>query len=356
MSLTAIPIYAPGDTITSAWANILRGNFDALDSRTGGDPAAADKWLVSSGATAAAWVARLAAVLAAIGYTPANAAGQAFTGDVTTSGNLGAGGAVSGASGNFVGQVAGGQFSGGSSAGGVLSLLQLIVGLTGISTTGPISPASYAGGSSAAGTPSVLGLNVGTSGIVIVGGPFTGVTGRFTADLTVEQQIVSELDNGVSPTFSIPAAQANVTVPNLKAAKAATADNGVPSGAVVWFETLAELTAAGAGWARYTAGDGRLLIGAGTTFSQTFAEATNYGANWTPAISLGVNAGSLDVAGSTDAAPTVTNAYTAGTASAAGLGHVHGSSGLSISGVPNLSGETTAWLPPARAGIWGRKV
>jgi hypothetical protein len=54
----------------------------------------------------------------------------------------------------------------------------------------------------------------------------------------------------------------------------------VPPGAVVWFRTLAEVTAAGAGWTRETTLDGLFPIGAGTTFSQTFAEATSYGSAW----------------------------------------------------------------------------
>ena len=54
----------------------------------------------------------------------------------------------------------------------------------------------------------------------------------------------------------------------------------VPPGAVVWFRTLAEVTAAGAGWTRETTLDGLFPIGAGTTFSQTFAEATSYGSSW----------------------------------------------------------------------------
>lgn len=55
MALTPRPRFAPGDTITSAWANILDDDFTVLDLRTGGDPGAADKMLVSNGALGAAW-------------------------------------------------------------------------------------------------------------------------------------------------------------------------------------------------------------------------------------------------------------------------------------------------------------
>jgi hypothetical protein len=57
----------------------------------------------------------------------------------------------------------------------------------------------------------------------------------------------------------------------------------VPSGAIVAFATAAELTAAGAGWARYTNADGRGLIGAGTAGGKTFTENTAVnptGGNW----------------------------------------------------------------------------
>lgn len=52
MALTSIPVYATGDTIEASWANDLRDNFLALDSRTGGDPGASGKVVVSTSATA----------------------------------------------------------------------------------------------------------------------------------------------------------------------------------------------------------------------------------------------------------------------------------------------------------------
>lgn len=145
----------------------------------------------------------------------------------------------------------------------------------------------------------------------------------------------------------------------------------VPLGAVVWFETAAELTAAGASWQRYTAADGRFLIGASAgIFGQAFTEATNYGANWTPAVgvsatngTLGVNAGTL-AASSSAIAGTGTPAGTfAGGAGAAALQtHTHPAPTISLSGSPALSGSvgiagtTTTWLLPSRAGVWGRRI
>jgi len=55
--------------------------------------------------------------------------------------------------------------------------------------------------------------------------------------------------------------------------------NQVPSGLGGFFATAAGIPA---GWTRYTNGDGRLLVGAGTTFSVTFTENTAVGSNWTP--------------------------------------------------------------------------
>ncbi len=148
----------------------------------------------------------------------------------------------------------------------------------------------------------------------------------------------------------------------------ATAAQAVPNGAVVWFETLAELTAAGASWQRYTSADGRLLVGAGASASsQTFTEATNYGADWTPANSvgisntLGVNAGSLDVGGSLGVADAVFGAAGGGLGGATNT-HSHPITNLTVTGSPALSGSVslsgtgTVWTPYMRAGIWGRKI
>ena len=126
----------------------------------------------------------------------------------------------------------------------------------------------------------------------------------------------------------------------------ATAPGMVPSGAVVWFETLAELTAAGASWERYTEADGRLLVGAGSTFSQTFAQAFDYGSNWTP--SSGLTAASSGVAVSATAG--ILGSLNAGANSVTLTNHTHPAPTIA------LSGTSAAWLPPMRGGIWGRKL
>lgn len=132
--------------------------------------------------------------------------------------------------------------------------------------------------------------------------------------------------------------------------------DGVPSGAVVYFQQLSELTAAGAGWQRYSAGDGRILIGAGITAGQTFSELNNVGANWTPASGLAATAGTLVTpAVITSTAADVFGA-SAGGSSVSAPSHQHTTPSGAITGAPALTGTGTVWLPPMRVGIWGRKL
>jgi hypothetical protein len=109
-----------------------------------------------------------------------------------------------------------------------------------------------------------------------------------------------------------------------------TGAGSFPLNGVIWFPTLANLTSAG-----------RLLVGAGTTFSQTFTEATNYGSNWTPASGVSVNSPTGT------ASSTVLMGQTSGANTNATPDHTHTTS---------LSGTGTAWLPPMRAGVWGQRI
>lgn len=54
----------------------------------------------------------------------------------------------------------------------------------------------------------------------------------------------------------------------------------VPPGAIVLVRTIAELTSWGAAWTQETSLAGRLPVGIGTSFSPSFAEATDYGTSW----------------------------------------------------------------------------
>jgi hypothetical protein len=113
-------------------------------------------------------------------------------------------------------------------------------------------------------------------------------------------------------------------------AASVAAINQVPSGLIAAFATAAAIAA---GWARYTAADGRILIGAGTTFSQTFTENNNAGSsNWTPLTGVSTGAASTAVlAGQTTGANTNVTPD-----------HTHP--------IP-----TTTWIPPVRVVVHAQK-
>jgi hypothetical protein len=129
------------------------------------------------------------------------------------------------------------------------------------------------------------------------------------------------------------------------------------------------------GWARETTLDGRLLVGAGTSFSQTFVEGTGYGASWAHQHGIGsltVTVSSVAVTGTATGGPednTGGPSATNGLATAGGVNlptetHHHSLNGVSfaVSASGSGSGSTTAtnsadatWLPPMRAVVWIRK-
>jgi hypothetical protein len=113
----------------------------------------------------------------------------------------------------------------------------------------------------------------------------------------------------------------------------ALAAAGVPSGLGGFFATAAGIAA---GWARYTAADGRLLVGAGTTFSQTFTENTAYGANWTPFAGAG---------GFTGTAADTVNVTVSGSTPVSAASHQNA-----------LSIAAQTWVPVARAVVWATKT
>lgn len=129
----------------------------------------------------------------------------------------------------------------------------------------------------------------------------------------------------------------------------------VPLNAVVWFPTLADLTAAGASWTRHTAADGRLLVGAGTAGSpslsnpQTFAEATNYGTDWGHTHGAGSYATSGGFTGTAADAVTV---QSGGGAQASAITHQNSLAALPVGG----TSTATVWLPGMRAGVYGRRI
>lgn len=137
-------------------------------------------------------------------------------------------------------------------------------------------------------------------------------------------------------------ADGNVTPAKLSAAVAQ-----FPLGGVCWFETLAEVTAAGALFARYTAADGRILVAAGTAASPamgnpiTFTQATNYGADWQPTIPVPSHIHAL----TNDPSVNLTHAGSDVVATGNQTGDVLSGTNPSVSIVPAL-----------RAGIWARRI
>lgn len=112
---------------------------------------------------------------------------------------------------------------------------------------------------------------------------------------------------------------------------------GVPSGIIAFVPTAAQIPS---GWTRYTAGDGRLLAGAGTVFSQTFPENANVGSsNWTPVTGLTTDVPTSNFVAAAAAANNATGSTGVGTST-----HLH-----------TINGQGAAWVPPARAVVWCQK-
>ena len=116
----------------------------------------------------------------------------------------------------------------------------------------------------------------------------------------------------------------------------------VPSGLIGAFATNAAIAA---GWSRFNSLDGRMPVGAGTTFSVTYAENTSYGSAWSHsghAISGSIyinpaSGGSVDY--DEDEAGNGHNVIT---------GHVHG-----LSGGYGVTGDS--WVIPSHAVVWAQK-
>lgn len=143
----------------------------------------------------------------------------------------------------------------------------------------------------------------------------------------------------------------------------------VPSGLIAAFATAAAIAS---GWARYTAADGRLLVGAGTAGSPTmsnpatFLENTNYGSDWqhTHSQTAHTHSGAdLSLANNTAASTNSTNSLQSGGGTATRpQDHTHGPGSMDIAGNTGnggADGSTTtggsAWVIPSRAVVWAQK-
>lgn len=132
-------------------------------------------------------------------------------------------------------------------------------------------------------------------------------------------------------------------------AKAGSGLAVVPSGLIAAFATAAAIAS---GWARYTAADGRMLVGAGTVWSVTWTESSAYGSSWshqhgTPghvhdmgAHNHGMSTQSSGIAGS-------------GTTYATGAATNNASLGNTSTASPTT--DLTSWVIPSFAVVWSQK-
>lgn len=112
----------------------------------------------------------------------------------------------------------------------------------------------------------------------------------------------------------------------------------VTSGICAWFQSAADIATA---WTRETAVNDRFVVGAGTVFSSTLAENTNYGTVWTHGHTMSFNSGTWTSGGNdlsiSHSTPDVRAAYPT---------HYH---------VVNAPTEDETWMPPSRAYVVARK-
>lgn len=133
------------------------------------------------------------------------------------------------------------------------------------------------------------------------------------------------------------------------------ASAGIQSGLGAWVPTAAAIPA---GWTRYSNLDGRIPVGAGTTFSTTYTENTNYGASWSHSHTDGGvhnhSGAPLSVSGTTSGPAGTNTTGGVGNTSADGS-HTH-TYGASVAGnTANNSTTATssdAWVIPSRAVVW----
>lgn len=233
-------------------------------------------------------------------------------------------GALSAASATFSGALsaASAAISGNATVGGTL-------GVTGTTTAAAISATSLTASGTVQGNVLASSVAPGTA-------PISVSSATKVPSLNVDK--VDGADASATPTANtIPIADASG-----KLDAWVTAPAGFPTGYGGWVRQASEIPS---GHARETNLDGRIPVGAGTTFSVTYVEATNYGASWSHGHSI---TGSISVTGpsGTNSAQTATGGGTHGDATDS---HTHGLSG-------GYGVSTDAWTIPSRAVVWIRKT
>lgn len=136
----------------------------------------------------------------------------------------------------------------------------------------------------------------------------------------------------------------------------------VPSGLVAIFGSAGAIAA---GWTRFSILDGRIAVGAGTTFSVTFTEGGSYGSSWSHShsASAGTHAhgsGALSVSGTTSTESNSATVQSGAGASTAASSHTHTSGSLDVGGTTDgaVAGATSSdqWLPAMFAIVYAQKT
>jgi len=441
MAWTAPANPVAGTVITVAWAiTNVTDNLRWLRLMTGNaDPPGSSYIPLSTGPTTVAWSKVTADALAAgvavsnIGYTPVNRAGDAgITGTLQTTGalvstNIGAnaiqtnggihadqsitaGGSVS-ATGNVT---AGGDVNGSRLAASFSGPNALVVAGDGsingaVVVTGRITGNGGFGPITSNGAISTTAGVSATGNVVTSTGAFIAQVATGTAPLQVNStSLVANLNvqllnghNAGHASGEIPIADGTLCA-NLNAEllggqprayyeSLATGGTGatIPAGMIAAFATAAEIPT---GWSRYTAADGRLLVGAGQAIAgeTTFVENNAYGSSWghrhaanSFGFSTSLSGGAASVSGSLSGSATGgasdqtgTSSDINGLAQTGGVnlnttGHRHSLNGVSfaasvsgtltgsasgtVAGSATGDSTTTTLILPSRAVVWARK-
>lgn len=369
-----------GTAITTAFWNVNgRDNLNYLRGLLPDAPAA-DYALISTGVSAATFQkignAQLAAgvAVANLGYTPVNKAGDAMSGGISFPQGSGITFGQTGTPGQIADSAA---FSFWGARGDIariynaaLSQIMLAISPTVVAVLGQLQAASasivgaLSAGSFSAPSATIDALssaNIAATGTlsapVLTSTQPTGVAPLTVASTTEVANLNASRVAGKVPTATPAAGASPLADGSGKLDAWVTSSAGVPSGLIAAFEAAAAIAV---GWARYTAADGRMLVGAGTTFTVTYLEANNYGASWSHTHTTPAHAHSgapLSVSGTTGT-PSGTNT-TGGTGNTSADGsHTHSFS-ASVAGTTATDGSGTsgssAWVIPSRAIVWAQK-
>lgn len=182
---------------------------------------------------------------------------------------------------------------------------------------------------------------------VLLAGSVTG--NSTTSAIGVGDLLPNRLVNGSIDATQASAMFADGSIP--ESVLATAVQNKLIFGGIIFaVRTAAEIPS---GWTRETNLNGRLPIGAGTSFSVTFDEGNDYGSSWahshglashTHGISMGTNAGS---------GTQLANFSPGGGQTAASSSHGHSLSGT-LAAASGTSGDTS-WIPPSRAYVYLRR-